>query len=411
MRIRFGKNETQSIDTSIPVLILGGKENSLSLTRSLAKAGVSVSVSGWTDCWGLYSRFCSQRYRVPKGTLPKHYWYKLLLGNNPTVRKQHVILPCCDASIEFLAENESALGQIHIFDGAANQQRLALLDKLKTLKMAKAAGIGTPRFWPITRAAISAMDFSDCPFPVIIKPLNTFKFAKVFGQKFLTCDAGIDELKEKISLAHEKGFEVTVTEKIPGPDNLLSSYYTYVDDEGNFLFHFTKRVVRRYPINSGGGTYHVTQWLPETAKEGMKFFKSTGFRGLGNIEFKRDTRDGRLKIMEVNARFTAAQELVTRSGAPIDLIVYCHLTNQKVPEFTYYQNDLRYWYPLRDFLAFIQLKKAGQITFRGWLSELVGQRTVHPLIDSSDRFACFGVLRSFIKKAMGRCMLWSKQHA
>ena len=394
---RFG---SQPIDISVPVLILGGKENSLSLTRSLARAGISASVSGPGDCWGMYSKYCKTCYRVPTGDKPEHFWQKLLLGTKPLINDRHVILPCCDASIAFLAENEETLRQRFIFDGGSKQQRMALLDKRKTLEMADAADVATPKYWPVEQGGELDGRFTDCKFPVIVKPLNTFKFAKVFSKKFLVAETGIDELKTKIRMAHDKGFDVTVTEKIPGPDTQLSSYYTYVDDDGRFLFHFTKRIIRRFPENSGGATYHATQWLPETADQGIKFFKKTGFRGLGNIEFKRDTRDGKLKIMEVNARFTAAQELAVRAGAPIDLIVYCQLTGQKIPSFSTYENDLRFWYPIKDFLAMMQLRRMGKITFSGWLRELRGHRTVSPLIDSGDRKPYSRVANSLFKKVL-----------
>jgi D-aspartate ligase len=81
-------------------------------------------------------------------------------------------------------------------------------------------------------------------------------------------------------------------------------------------------------------------------------------------------RDGQLKIIEVNARFTAAQRLITEAGAPIDLIVYCHLTGQPQPRFDSYSQTRLFWYPLRDFFAFLQMRRAGQITFAEWLHSL-----------------------------------------
>ena len=81
---------------------------------------------------------------------------------------------------------------------------------------------------------------------------------------------------------------------------------------------------------------------------------------LGNIEFKRDPRDGKLKVIEVNARFTAAQELVRRAGVPIDLIVYRHLTKQPLPDFEPVKEELRMWYPLRDFLGFTRTVAQGR---------------------------------------------------
>ena len=67
--------------------VLGGKENSLSLVRSLGRIGVEVSVSGAADTWGLYSTYCSRRYPVPRKTSPKHYWQRLLLSEEALLER------------------------------------------------------------------------------------------------------------------------------------------------------------------------------------------------------------------------------------------------------------------------------------------------------------------------------------
>src|SRR5690606_10989125 len=127
----------------------------------------------------------------------------------------------------------------------------------------------------------------------------------------------------------DAGIDFMLCEFIPGPDDLLNSYYVYIDESGEKLFEFTKRILRRSPPNFGGGSYHITEWLPETARAGYKFFSGIGFRGLGNIEFKTDPRDGKLKVIECNARFTGAQELITRSGLNMPYIIYRYLTRKE----------------------------------------------------------------------------------
>jgi D-aspartate ligase len=395
------------IDTSMPVVILGGKENALSLVRSLGRLGISVSVSGPDDCWALGSKFCMARYPVLEGMSPKKFWTSLLLGDDATITTPHVILPCCDMSLEFVAEHEVTLRKRFVFDGADAAQRLALLDKQRTLELAADAGTAAPKFWPVAREFGSDDEFEGCQFPLIVKPKNTFAFAKVFGRKFFLVQDSPVELRQRIQEAHDHGFDVSVVEQIPGPDDLLSSYYTYIDETGTPLFHFTKRVFRRYPVNSGGATYHTTEWLPETAQEGLKFFRNTGFRGLGNIEFKRDPRDGKLKIIEVNARFTAAEELAVQAGAPIDLIVYCHLTGQPVPTFEVYEADKRFWYPVKDFLSFLQMRQAGQLGLRGWVSSLNFSRHVSPLFDLSDLKPGVTAATAIVHKVLaGRKAAW-----
>ena len=101
-------------------------------------------------------------------------------------------------------------------------------------------------------------------------------------------------------------------EFIPGGDDRHCSYYTYIDETGNPLFHFTKRLLRRHRANEGGATYHITDWNPEVAEKGLRLLQHVGLRGLGNVEFKRDPRDGELKLIEVNARLHRRQ----RPGHP-----------------------------------------------------------------------------------------------
>ena len=116
--------------------------------------------------------------------------------------------------------------------------------------------------------------------------------------------------------------EVLLVELIPGLDDLLCSYYTYLDEAHQPLFHYTKRVIRRNPPGMGGGCYHVTDWIPELCDPSLRLIQEAGLRGLANVEFKRDPRDGQLKLIECNARFSASLCLSRRSGFDLARFVY-----------------------------------------------------------------------------------------
>ncbi|MCB1491083.1 MAG: hypothetical protein KDJ77_04670 [Rhodobiaceae bacterium] len=385
-----------------PVLILGGKENSLSVVRHLGGLGVPVSCSGAIGTWGLYSRLCDHRYVVPAGQAPADYWANLLLGAGSPVETGTVLFPCSDEALRFIAEHHDALARHFVFDEAPPEQRLAMLDKQRTLEIAREAGVDAPSFWSVNSDADLEKLRGKVAFPVMVKPIDSYRFAQTFHRKLFIIQSDFSELAEKVHLAWDKGHDVMVVEMVPGPDDLLSSYYTYMTGEGRPLFHFTKRVLRRYPVNSGGATFHLTEWLPETADAGLRFFEGSGFRGLGNIEFKRDIRDGKLKVIEVNARFTAAQELALRAGMPIDLIKYCHLTGQSVPVVNGYREGLRYWYPVRDTLAFMELNARGDLTFGAWLQSLKPDHNfVSPLHSKADLFPSVGAAYAVFQKAVG----------
>jgi predicted ATP-grasp superfamily ATP-dependent carboligase len=165
------------------------------------------------------------------------------------------------------------------------------------------------------------------------------------------------------------GVPAVAMEVIPGGDDRLCSYYAYVGDDGVPLIEFTKRHPRRYPPRQGRATYHVTTWDPEVAAIGAAFFRAAGWRGLGNIEFKRDPRDGALKLIECNARFTAADALVTRSGIDFANFAYARLAGRPRAAPSGYERGMVLWYPLEDFLAFLELRREGTATWSGWIRD------------------------------------------
>jgi predicted ATP-grasp superfamily ATP-dependent carboligase len=383
-----------SLDVTRPVLLLGGKENSLSVVRHLGKLGIPVRVSGGGTCWGMYSRYCTEKIPVTKGIPQSIFWKRLLLEAD-TRFDGHILLAMSDDAIEFLIENRQALAQRYLLDEVDPELQQAFLDKQATLELARKAGIGVPGFWPVTDPAHIRQLRGKVRFPVMVKPRHSHKFSKIFGRKLFIVEDSFEELEERLRLALDHRLDMMVVEMIPGPDDLLSSYYTYHTASGKRLFGFTKRVIRRFPVNRGNACLHETAWLPETAAAGETFFKAVGLKGLGNIEFKRDRRDGLLKIIEVNARMTAAQELVRRSGVPIDLVIYCNLTGQPLPEATQGGEGLRLWYPARDFLSACQMFRRGQLSPWRYLASLPLRRPVFPLLSLDDLRPIAGALAGF----------------
>jgi len=392
--------DTSAMDLSTPVLIMGGKENALSLVRRFGAAGISTRVTGPKDCWGMYSHYCQEKFPISHGISYVDYWQGLLLSGRNTNLHGSLLIPCSDLAIDFLAKNRAELEANFVFDHGDAKMQLALLDKRETLNLAKKAGVATPQFWDVENEEDLEKILQTAQFPLMVKPIRSHEFIKVFGQKLFIIENSIDELAEKVRLSWAKKLEVMVIEMIPGPDSQLSSYYTYLDQDHQFRFDYTKRIIRRYPVNRGLACYHKSEWMPETADAGRKFFEGIGFTGFGNIEFKLDPRDNILKVIESNARFTAAQELIIQSGAPIDFIYYCAATGQPSPSCKGYNQELTYWYGLRDFLAFAQLRRAKSITTKQWVKSLFPLKHVSPLHRVSDPYPSFAALSSRVEKTI-----------
>lgn len=365
-------------DTTRPVLLLGGGASTLAAARSLGKAGIPVYASGRSGCRAMHSRHCRLALPVPDGMEAQQYWEQILISEPDPKLVGCVILVGCDESLDFVEKRAEALRQRFIVEEFRPELRQAMLDKLDTLVLARQAGVPTPNFWAVETAEDVLAIRDELRFPVMVKPLNSLAFMEEFGRKLFIVREDFAEVVEKVWLCRERGHKIMVVEMIPGPDSLLSSYYTYRTAKGLLLYNYTKSVIRRWPVNRGGACFHQSEWLPETAEMGRRMFDGIGWQGIGNVEFKRDTRDGQLKIIEVNGRLTAGHPLVTRGGAPIDVMIYCHLTGQELPHFGSYSQTLRQWDPLRDFMAFLQLRRAGELGFRGWLRSIFAQKIILP---------------------------------
>lgn len=391
----------RTLDVSKPVVLLGGRENTLAVTRNLGRLGIPVHVSGRAGCLAMHSRHCRRAFPVRRYTAASQTWHRLLIGSPIPDLLGSIVIAMCDESLEFLAEYCDELGKGYKLKSFDPELCMAMLDKHETLVMARAAGVPTPNFWSVETPDDVLAIRDELRFPVIVKPLNSRAFMAEFGSKLFIVRDSFEEVLEKVALSRAHGQKVIVLEMIPGPDSLLSSFNTYRTASGERLYDYTKSIVRRWPVNRGGATYHRSHWLPETAEMGRRLFDGIGWQGIGNVEFKRDMRDGQLKIIEVNGRFTAAQRLITEAGAPIDLILYCHLTGQPLPRFETYSQTMRFWYPLSDFLAFLQMHRAGELSLVEWLRDLASNHLLLPVASWRDPMPSLAQAWSVLRKVFG----------
>ena len=211
-----------------------------------------------------------------------------------------------------------------------------MLDKHRTYALAGELGIDAPHTFTVrTPTDIDAVA-DRVSYPCALKPVHSHAFERRTGsgmKAFVVADA--DELRERFAETVELGVEMIVTEIIPGADDQFFSYYSYLDEDGEAAVRtLTKRKLRQYPIQFGSGCFHDDDGDPEVAELGWAFFEGVGLRGLANVEFKRDARDGRLKLIECNHRFTAATEQFRIAGIDIALFTYCRLVGRPTPRWT-----------------------------------------------------------------------------
>jgi D-aspartate ligase len=369
--------------TQPPAIILDGDHNALSIARSFAAAGIRVYAINYPQAVVRYSRFCKWIDLPEDRAIGPETWIDYLLGAESNYLRGAVLLAASDEAIELIAKHRQALAGKFTLDLSNPIAQLCMLDKLCTYRAAQAASVPTPKFWVAeTREQIRKLE-AELVFPLILKPILGHKFSKKFSGSYYFVAYEFNELLDKFDAIDCAGIRIFLVELIPGPDDKLCSYYTYLDEDGKNLINFTKRVIRRYPVNMGGSTYHITDNVPGVQELALALFRLVGLRGVANVEFKLDERDGKLKLIECNARFTAADCLLVESGLNLPLFVYNRLTGRPHNAPSSYRMGVLLWKPVGDFLAYRQLSRMGSLTFKAWGSSIL-HRQIFPVFRWND---------------------------
>jgi predicted ATP-grasp superfamily ATP-dependent carboligase len=130
----------------------------------------------------------------------------------------------------------------------------------------------------------------------------------------------------------------------------------------------------------------------------MKLMRGFDYRGISSTEFKRDDRDGQLKLIELNPRFCQQNILATDCGVNFPLIEYLDLIGEPQEPVTQFITG-RKWMDLAiDFPSFWEYYRNHETTVLEWLKSWQGVRSfpVLALDDLGPFFKKFEYGRKFL---------------
>ncbi len=378
-----------------PAIVLGGGVTALSLARSLAAAGVVVDVLDVPRSPARFSRSV-RRFVDAGGEQPQ----RTMLDHLRRDRSGAVLLAGSDEGIELIARHRAELEDLgHRPVEGDDHALMRMLDKSQTYELAREHGIAAPRVFTLRSDEELEHAIAHIQFPCVAKPVLSHVFARRTGSgskvELIETPA---KLRERVSALRGQGVEMLVTEVIIGASDEFVSYYGYLEPDGSSQLTFTKRKLRQQPPGFGIGTYHETTRDPEVAAAGLDFLRAAGVRGLGNVEFKRDSRGGELKLIECNVRFTMSNELIRAAGIDLALFCYCRTVGLQPPSVDTYTVGMTLWDPLKDARAFLSYRRLGELTTTGWVAS-VARPQRFPTFQPSDPLPAIARASMMIGKA------------
>jgi D-aspartate ligase len=296
-----------------------GWVNGLAAIRSLGRAGIPVlAVDHRASPLGFRSRY-ARAVRVPDPAEDEDGFVEAVAEVGPGV-----VFPTHDPPLNALARNAERLDGF-LFPFPSWDRLEAIQDKRHQLESAVEAGVDIPdTLYPSTAAEAGGL-----PLPVLIKPQHPNGFKRRFGKQAFRCETNA-ELER--AYADAEPFGPMVQELVPGGDEELYSLGSYLRTDGEPLGLFSGRKLKQVPPEVGTCRVGEAVWVQEVVDAGLRFLRGLGYHGISQVEFKRDPRDGRFKLMEINPRLWQWHGLATACGVDLPRIAYADLVGEPLAQ-------------------------------------------------------------------------------
>ncbi len=300
--------------------------NGLTAIRSLGRMGVPVlAVDHRPSALGFRSRYAmALRSPDPGRETPAYIGFLRDLGD--AIGRPTPIIPTHDPPVNAIGRYRHELGDRYLFPFPGRETLERVQSKREQLERAVASGVDVPETAHPRSREEALADGDRIGYPLLVKPSNPDGFRRRFRRQAFRCQSPT-ELER--AFADAEPFEPMVQELIPGDDDELYTVGSYIAADGTVLGLFSGRKLRQSP--PGVGTCRVGEavWVQETVRAALCLLRAFEFHGVSQVEFKRDPRDDRYKLMEVNPRLWLWHGLAAALGVDFARIAYLDLLGRR----------------------------------------------------------------------------------
>lgn len=359
----------EDINCDTPVVILHGGLGSLAIMRSLGPLGIPVHcVASEAHEVSFRSRYCRKRYVTDLDASDPERLVDFMVSVANTVGGRPLLIATSDEMAMFVADRHGDLESKYLIGQATGALVGQLANKRTMFDLALAHDVPVPsmkipgdvddlRYWA-----------EEIEFPVMLKGIMGNRLQERTGKKMVIVSS-IDELVENYShLEDPDDPNLMVQELIPGDDDQVYIFNGYFAGDSQCLAAFTGRKIRQFPVHTGCASLGECTWVPEVAELTIRFMQGLGYRGVLDIGYRKDPRDGTYKVLDINPRVGQAFRLfVAENGMDVIRAQYLHMTNQPLPEPIVPIEGRRWLIEDYDFVSSLDYWREGTLGFLEWI--------------------------------------------
>jgi predicted ATP-grasp superfamily ATP-dependent carboligase len=320
MSLHFNRPHGSSEDR-VGAVVIGGDFHGLGIVRSLGRRGIPVCVIDDEYSICRFSRYTSLAVRAPNLRKEQETVDFLLEAGRRMNLKGWVLFPTRDELVAAISRHRSTLSEwFRVPTPDWNTIKWAW-NKWNTYRLARELGIPTPQTW--CPRNLDELDQIEASFPLGVKPAVKEDFFYATGAKAWRAN-NREELKTLFQRASRLvgTNEVLVQEIIPGDGNCQFSSCVFFKN-GTPIGNMAAQRWRQHPPEFGrAATFVETVELPEVESLSVRFLQAINYYGLAEIEYKLDPRDGKFKLLDVNARTWGFHSLGSAAGVDFSYLLF-----------------------------------------------------------------------------------------
>jgi predicted ATP-grasp superfamily ATP-dependent carboligase len=203
-------------------------------------------------------------------------------------------------------------------------------------------------------------------FPVMLKGIHGNRLFARTGYKMALAENKAALLKIYQELEDPASPNLMLQEHIPGNDDQVYIFNGYFNNDSDCLSAFTGHKIRQAPVHFGCASLGICKWNSEVAEITTRFMKDIGYRGVLDIGYRLDPRDGKYKVLDIKPRVGGAFRIfVAKNGMDVVRSLYLDLTGQE--QLPIVPREGRRWvYEDYDIISSYCYFKEGTLKFKEW---------------------------------------------
>lgn len=356
-------------------IILGGSVNGLSFARSLGRRRIPTLILDSESFLGTFTRY-GKVIMLPVVDEYSQDWIALLEFVASQLNTPAVLFATSDAHCLWLSKNRDLLRQYFRFIIPETEAVEQIVNKRSQYLIAQAAGVPIPKTY-FPEAIEELRDLApNLAYPCLLKPYTSYKGRRKLSKKKVLIVASQKELLAEYERLTLGDVYFMIQEIIPGADTTLYGYLAFWDEEGQEHSWVTKHKLRQLPPDFGDGSLQITVEAPEVAELSRRLLRAFNYKGFVNIEFKYDARDNTYRLIEINSRSAASNQMAISAGVDFPWIGYQYLTasDPKTVLAVPFQPLVKCVNEEWEIQAFFAYRKSGALNLWSWLQSLKGAK-------------------------------------